>query len=475
MRHIRKTKRSGLPRTLIVAMMIIAVTLGSVVTAVANSVDITVYDGEDTYSFSMIGADAESILARAETEGMEPVSTIDECVFSESSTVLTIKRNVRVAVKADGGLQSMVVPEGSVLADVLADNGITVHENDVIEPALDTMLYTDTQVELLRSNRVTVCADGESITVEQLEGTVADALKTAGVEIDVTDEITPAEDTPLEDGMRIMVGRQMLLTIAADGEEKVEYVVAHDVEEALAEAEIALGEDDRVYFVSDAGEILAERTSAIEEGTALRVERITKENVTVSETIAHDTVYQEVEGRYKDQQTVVTRGTDGEKQVTYEVTYADGVEIGREAVAEEVTAEPVDEVIERGTEVRADAIGNGTFVDSTGTTVGYERVITGQCTAYSWEAGSVTSTGESVQYGYVAVDPRIIPYGSLLYITSPDGEWNYGYCYAMDTGSAARSGRIVADLFYDSEDVCNAFGRRNMTVYVIQEGGYHGW
>ena len=128
MRHIRKTKRSGLPRTLIVAMMIIAITLGSVVTAVANSVDITVYDGEDTYSFSMIGADAESILARAETEGMEPVSTIDECVFSESSTVLTIKRNVRVAVKADGGLQSMVVPEGSVLADVLTDNGITVHE-----------------------------------------------------------------------------------------------------------------------------------------------------------------------------------------------------------------------------------------------------------------------------------------------------------------------------------------------------------
>ena len=72
MRHARSSskKRKGLTRALIVSSLISAVVVSSVVTAVANSVDITVFDGEERYSFSMIGADAESILARAETEGM---------------------------------------------------------------------------------------------------------------------------------------------------------------------------------------------------------------------------------------------------------------------------------------------------------------------------------------------------------------------------------------------------------------------
>ena len=38
------------------------------------------------------------------------------------------------------------------------------------------------------------------------------------------------------------------------------------------------------------------------------------------------------------------------------------------------------------------------------------------------------------------------------------------------------SGRIIADLFYDSEDYCNEFGRRQMTVYVVEESKWpDGW
>lgn len=475
MRHIRTSKKKGLPRALIVSLLTAAVVLGSVVTAVANSVDITVYDGEDVYSFSMIGADAEGIIARAETEGMEPLSTIDECVFSESSSVLTVQRNVRVSVKVDDTVLSLVVPEESVLADVLAENDIELGESDVIEPKADTVLLSDTQAEIVRSNRVHIRADGKDITVDQLEGTVADALHTAGITVTAADEVFPSEETPLEDGMSITVGRGLIITVAADGEETVAHVIAHDVEEAVLEAGVELGEEDNIYIVSGEEEILADRDAGAADGVTLRVERIYKETVTESQVIEHGVVYEDVEGKYRDQEKVVTRGKNGEKQVTYEITYADGVEASRTVVSEEIVTEAVDEVIERGTERRADESGNHTFVDSAGDTVGYEWAITGECTAYSWLAGSVTSTGESVQYGYVAVDPRVIPYGSLLYITSPNGEWNYGYCYAMDTGSAARSGRIIADLFYDSEDTCNAFGRRDMTVYVIQEGGYHGW
>ena len=475
MKHLKKQKRSWLPRVLIVLVLVAAVSVGSVVTVMANAVDITVYDKDRIFSFSMIDADEESVLARAETEGMEPISTIDEYVFSESSSVLTIKRNVRVSVTADGETVMFIAEEDTVLADALEDEGIAVEENDVIEPALDTVLDKDTTVAITRSHRIHVRADGKTDSFDQLEGTVADALAAANVKVGRLDKVTPAEDTVLTEGMEITVARRMNLKFIVDGEELEDTVVAYDAKEAAAEAGIELGEFDKVYFVKEFGEESAAWTDPVESEMTLRVERITKESVTLEEVIEHGFVYEEVDGKFRDQHKVLSRGKDGEKLVTYEVTYADGVETGRVVIAEEVTVEAVDEVVERGIERRADEIGSGgTFVDKeNGDVVGYERVINGECTAYSWLAGNVTSTCESVQFGYVAVDPRVIPYGSLLYITSPS--WHYGYCYAMDTGGAAMSGRIVVDLFYDSEDVCNSFGRRDMTVYVIQEGGYHGW
>lgn len=475
MRHSKASRKRRLPRALITWVLVGAVVVGSVVTAVANSVDITVYDRDDVYTFSLIGVDAESILARAKTEGMEPLSEVDEYVLSDSDTVMTVKRNVRLSVDADDAVQIMVVPEGSVLKDVLAENGVVLDEQDLVEPAADTVLLQDTQIKVTRSHCVRVAVHGGTETVDVLEGTVADALAAVGVELGARDRVEPAADTALSEGLEIVVSRFKNVTVSADAEKVSRNVTAYTVEEAIEQAGITLGAEDRIYITDEVTEIPADRDSYAADGVSLRVERIYKEELTVDEIIEHGVVYEEVEGKYRDQQKVITKGKDGKKRVTYEITYADGEEESRVAVSEEILTEVVDQVVECGAERRADESGNGTFVDHVGDTVGYEWKITGECTAYSWEAGSVTSTGESVQFGYVAVDPKIIPYGSLLYITSPYGDWNYGYCYAMDTGGAALSGRIIADLFYDSEDYCNVFGRRQMTVYVIQEGGHHGW
>ena len=52
-----------------------------------------------------------------------------------------------------------------------------------------------------------------------------------------------------------------------------------------------------------------------------------------------------------------------------------------------------------------------------------------------------------------------------MYIVSTDGQYVYGYCTAEDTGSAIK-GNIV-DLYYDSTEEANLFGRRNVTIYFI--------
>lgn len=466
MRHAAKQRGSRMPRFLIAIILTMAIVVGSVVTAMANSVDVTVYDEENKYTFSLIGADAESILARAETEGMPALSDIDSYEYSEADGTLTVKRAVRISVLADQVSESFIVAKGTLLTDALEACGVELGERDVTNPERDTVLTADSYISVTRSHRVCVCADGERSTVDVLEGTVADALEAAGVELGQKDIVTPEAETELVDGMLISVGRYITVTVTADGETITQDVTAHDYAEAVAEVGVKLSDDDRVYAVLEDSECLVERDALIEDNAEIRVERIHTEEVQVDEILKYETIYEDSDELYEDETKTKTVGENGEKTVTYKITYADGKEVSREIIGEEITKETVSQVILNGTKERP----SNSFVDASGDVVSYEYCLTGNCTAYSWEAGSVTSLGESVRVGYVAVDPSVIPYGSLLYITSPDGAWDYGYCYAMDTGSAARSGKIIADLFYDTEAECNAFGRRKMNVYVIRAG-----
>ena len=72
----------------------------------------------------------------------------------------------------------------------------------------------------------------------------------------------------------------------------------------------------------------------------------------------------------------------------------------------------------------------------------------------------ITASGRHVEHGIVAVDPSVIPLGTRLYV---DG---YGFALAADTGSAIRGYKI--DLFmYDLTDA-RQFGRRDITVFVLE-------
>lgn len=74
MRHVRKQQKSLMPKILLIVVLVAALSISSVVTVMANTADITVYDGSETYRFSMIGQNPQDILSRAQTEGMAPVS-----------------------------------------------------------------------------------------------------------------------------------------------------------------------------------------------------------------------------------------------------------------------------------------------------------------------------------------------------------------------------------------------------------------
>lgn len=92
----------------------------------------------------------------------------------------------------------------------------------------------------------------------------------------------------------------------------------------------------------------------------------------------------------------------------------------------------------------------------------YRRVVNMEASAYTSADpgnGSHTYRGNQLRKGLVAVDPRIIPLGTRLYI---DG---YGYAIADDTGGYIRGNRI--DLAFESRSEALGFGRRTVEVYIL--------
>ncbi|MCL2055129.1 MAG: 3D domain-containing protein [Oscillospiraceae bacterium] len=99
--------------------------------------------------------------------------------------------------------------------------------------------------------------------------------------------------------------------------------------------------------------------------------------------------------------------------------------------------------------------------------VNYSGIVTGKACAYSAKPTALTASGRTVAVGHVAVDPKVIPYGTRLFITSTDGSLVYGYAIAADTGGALKDGRIVVDLFMSSVEECRQWGARQVNVYIL--------
>lgn len=79
--------------------------------------------------------------------------------------------------------------------------------------------------------------------------------------------------------------------------------------------------------------------------------------------------------------------------------------------------------------------------------------------AYSYCLNGRTASGRYTSHGCVAVDTRVIPMGSKLYIPG------YGWAVAADTGGAIVGNKI--DVWFPSSGQCYQWGVRPVTIKVF--------
>lgn len=279
------------------------------------------------------------------------------------------------------------------------------------------------------------------------------ASRIAGFDPDIYEIVGDSGDANLV--RTLTVEKRFPVRLKADGQAQIVQAVSQTVGEFLAKNGVALGPLDEVTPTADTV-LTAEQTPVVQ------VVRVTQETETVRVKVPHETTKRTTGALRFGETRVVQQGVDGETEQVVRVTKRDGVESARETLSETVLTAPVTEVVESGT--------GGAVVTRGGETLRYSRVLDVKATAYSTQGWShenkFTAIGTRCRVGAIAVDPKVIPLGSRLYITSPDGEsWIYGTAVAEDTGSAIKGNRI--DLYYNTQEECVQFGVRPAKVYVL--------
>jgi uncharacterized protein YabE (DUF348 family) len=292
------------------------------------------------------------------------------------------------------------------------------------------------------TDEIRISVDGKEVHHKTLKGTVEEALTEAGIEVKAHDQVTPGLKSKVKDGMLVVVERAFPVHVVADGDTTTIYTTATNVRGVLKKASLSLGELDRVSPELDA---------EVEPGCEIRVTRVREELITEKYDIPAKTERKPDSTLNKGQQKVVRQGSPGEGVRQVKVVYEDGKEVSRKTIKEQVVRSPVNRVIAYGT---ISTISRG------GDVIRYRKVIQARATAYGPSAGKYTATGHRVARGVVAVDPRVIPLGSRLYI---DG---YGYGRALDVGGAIKGNRV--DLYFPSDAECHRWGVRYVKVYILQ-------
>ncbi len=259
----------------------------------------------------------------------------------------------------------------------------------------------------------------------------------------------------------LTLDRAYPVSVMVGGEQKWAPMKGETVEEALRRINVVLEELDKVEPA------LTEHVTKDTKIVVTTIRNREREEVTA---IPYETQTRRSPLYKNGQQKIVQAGVDGQKTTIYKEYVVNGVVEEQTVLKETINKQPTTQIVisgDKSAHVSPLEIPESVKFDENGNPVNYTKKLTGKATAYSARKGAKTASGRYAIVGHVAVNPKVIPYGSKLFIKSTDGSFIYGYAIAADTGTALMDGRVLVDCFFDTYEESCAFGAKKMDVYVL--------
>jgi 3D (Asp-Asp-Asp) domain-containing protein len=282
--------------------------------------------------------------------------------------------------------------------------------------------------------------------------TVGEFLKQRGIVPGPRDYVHPDVDTQLVDNIVIDYSPAVPVKIISAAGSKTIVTTAEDVGALLEEQHIQLGSHD-IVRPSLADPIVPFST--------IRISRVVRWVSTVKRHIAQRTIHEIDFSLPPGKTRIVKAGRPGLTEAMVDYTQTDGT-LRKRILQTRVLRKPQTRVIAEGVGTYA-AIAEFAKHGLEKTSYIASAALNMVATAYTAGCGGCsgyTASGYHAGHGIVAVDPRIIPLGTKLYIPG------YGFAIAGDTGGAIIGNRI--DLGFDSLSDALQFGRRTVKVYTLR-------
>lgn len=274
----------------------------------------------------------------------------------------------------------------------------------------------------VKLNNVTIkFSNNHEITVLTAKTKVEDILEENHIVLEENETVTP--------GLDAEVTNKKTITITLKGEEPVE--IAKNVSTQI----------DKEQVIDDYTDI----TEKIE---------------TVIEEIPFETVTKDVSnGSATTRNAIIQQGKNGEKKITYKVTYKNDVEILREELSSEVIKEPVDKIVQ--VQTKSIISSRGSYSRTTGTS-GQSGVykVTAYCACMQCcgKTNGITASGAKATANHTIAAPRTFSFGTKVVIN--------GITYTVeDRGGAIQGNRI--DIYMNSHAEALAWGVRYVDVEVL--------
>ncbi|MGI8667465.1 MAG: transglycosylase family protein [Jatrophihabitans sp.] len=322
-----------------------------------------------------------------------------------------------IALKIDGTSQQVHTTASNVRGALSAAR-VSVGSHDIVAPELDSSVRNGSTIVVRRGHLLHLSVNGVARDVWVNADSVDEALTQLGY--GSTNLVSVSRSMRLDhDATDLAISSPKRLTFLIDGKQLRVTSAGPTVGDAVQASLIFLGPSDRLSVPA---------ASAVQDNQVIRIQRIRFGSRTEHISMPYPTVTKADATAFVGQDTVVSAGKPGQKQVTYQLVYVDGKLAGKIARNSVVLSQPVAEVKKVGSKPQPVS---ATPPPSTG--------------GLNWDAVAACESG-----GNWAINTGNGFYGGLQFDA---GTWlsNGGGAYASRADLASRGQQIaVATTLYNA-------------------------
>jgi len=263
-----------------------------------------------------------------------------------ATTVGYSAATTKVTLSVDGKTRT-VRTFGDDVRAVLADEGISVHDRDIVLPAPDSPVSDGSRITVRFSRPLAVSVDGVKHTYWTTATRVSDALDQLGIRFAGAALSTSRSASIDRQGMALTITtpKDVVVKLGRTKARKV-VIAAADVRDLLDKLGAAYDENDLVKPG------LAAR---VDDGDRIVLTRVRVKRLHVArEKVAPPVIERQDATMYAGDRKVVRPGTPGVRDVTYRIVFHNGEEFRRVVLSQHVLTDAVATIVKVGTKTVSD-------------------------------------------------------------------------------------------------------------------------